>query len=133
MLTSPDFTKPFELSVDASDIGVGAILVQLDEQGIKHPVGYYSKKLNKAQQRYSTIEKETLGLIMALNHFEVYLSGISSPIKVFTDHNPLIFVQRYKNSNQRLMRWSLTLQEWNLGIHIIPGKDNRIPDVLSRV
>ena len=50
-LRSPDFTKPFELSVDASDVGVGAMLVQPDDKGIKHPVAYYSKKLTSAQQK----------------------------------------------------------------------------------
>ena len=120
-----------ELSVDASDVGVGAMLVQSDDEGIKHPVAYYSKKLNTSQRKYSTIEKETFGLILALSHFEVYLSGSNSPIKVFTDHNPLVFIHRYKSTNQRLMRWSLVLQEWDLNVQHIPGKENVVPDVLS--
>ena len=57
VLKYTDFTRPFELTVDASDIGVGAMLAQIDNKGIKHPVAYFSKKLNKAQQKYSTIEK----------------------------------------------------------------------------
>ena len=133
VLKSPDFTRPFELSVDASDIGVGAMLTQIDDEGIKHPVAYFSKKLNEAQQKYSTIEKETLGLIMALEHFEVYLNCVLNPVKVFTDHNPLVYIQRYKNKNQRLMRWSLVLQEGNLDINHILGRDNIIPAVLSLV
>ena len=107
------------------------MLVQSDEEGIKHPVAYYSKKLTTAQRKYSTIEKETLGLILALSHFEVYLSGSSNAVKVFTDHNPLLFIQRYKNKNQRLMRWSLVLQEGDLNVQHIPGKENVVPDVLS--
>ena len=133
VLRSPDFSKPFELSVDASDVGIGAMLAQPDNEGIKHPVAYYSKKITIAQQKYSTIEKETLGLILALSHFEVYLSGTSNPVKVFTDHNPLSFIQRYKNKNQRLMQWSLVLQEWDLNIQHIPGKENIIPDTLSGI
>ena len=73
VLRSPDFSKPFELSVDASDVGIGAMLVQPDNEGIKHPVAYYSKKITIAQQKYSTIEKETLGLILALSHLRCTL------------------------------------------------------------
>ena len=133
VLASPNFDKPFELSVDASDIGVGAVLHQFNDKGIKHPVSYFSRKFNEAQCRYSTVEKETLSLIMALEHFEVYLGSSPTPIKVFTDHSPLVFLNRFKNKSQRLMNWSICLQEWNLEIHHIPRRDNIVPDALSRV
>ena len=132
VLASPDFSKPFELSIDASDTGVGAVLHQ-NIKGISHPVSYYSKKFNEAQRRYSTVEKETLSLVLALNHFEIYLNSSPSPIKVFTDHNPLVFLNKFKNKNRRLMNWSVILQEWNLDIHHIPGRKNIVPDALSRV
>ena len=70
-----DFSKPFKLNVDASDVGVGAALLQKDDQGFEHPISYFSKKLNKHQQKYSTIEKEALGLMLAIVHFEVYVTG----------------------------------------------------------
>ena len=132
VLASPDFDKPFELSIDASDTGVGAVLHQI-HKGIKHPIAYFSKKFNEAQRKYSTVEKETLSLVLALSHFEIYLSNSPIPIKVYTDHNPLVFLNKFKNKSQRLTKWSLILQEWNLDINHIPGKDNVVPDVLSRV
>lgn len=49
------------MHVDASDIGIGAVLMQEDENGNLHPVSFYSKKLNKFQKSYSTIEKDALG------------------------------------------------------------------------
>ena len=49
------------------------------------------------------------------------------------DHNPLSFLHNLKNKNKRLLRWSLLLQEFNLDIRHIKGKDNIIPDVLSGV
>ncbi|XP_066940415.1 uncharacterized protein [Macrobrachium rosenbergii] len=55
-----------------------------------------------------------------------------TPIKIMTDHNPLTFINRYKNKNQRLMRWSIMLQEWNLQFSHIPGRDNVVADALSR-
>ncbi|XP_066957632.1 uncharacterized protein [Macrobrachium rosenbergii] len=132
ILRAPDFDVPFALATDASDLGVGAVLFQADEQGVSHPVAIFSKKLTSAQRKYSTVEKETPSLILAINHFSVYLSSTGTPIKIMTDHNPLTFVSRYKNKNQRLMRWSLMLQEWNLEFTHIPGKDNVVADVLSR-
>ena len=76
--------------------------MQEDGNGVDHPVSYFSKNFNKHQKNYSTIEKECLSLIFALQHFEVYLTSSHSPIVVFSDHNPLIFIHKMKNKNQRL-------------------------------
>ena len=108
----------------------GVHLAFLCNLGVDHPVCYFSKKFNKHQKNYSRVEKECLSLILALQHFEVYLT--SSPIVVISDHNPLTFIHKMKNKNQRLLRWSLLLQEYNLDIRHIRGKDNIIPDALSR-
>ena len=91
-----------------------------------------SKKFNRHQSNYSTIEKECLSLILALQHFEVYLASLVAPIAIFSDQNPLTFIHKIKNKNQRLLRRSLMLQEHNLDIRHIKGKDNIIPDALSR-
>lgn len=96
-----DFNRPFKLAVDASDAGVGAALLQDDSSGVEHPVCCFSKKSDTHQRHYSTIEKEALTLISALNHFNVYVS--SSRVLVYTDHNLLVFLSRMRNSNQRLM------------------------------
>ena len=55
-----------------------------------------------------------------------------NPIVVYSDHNPLIFVNRMRNKNQRLTRWSLMLQPYNLSVRHIAGRDNVISDMLSR-
>ncbi|KAJ8019449.1 hypothetical protein HOLleu_41054 [Holothuria leucospilota] len=133
VLIAPDFEKQFKLAVDASDNGIGAVLLQADEHGVDHPICYYSKKFDKHQKNYSTIEKETLALILGLQHFDVYLGTTSFPITVYTDHNPLTFLSKMKNKNQRLMRWSLFLQSYNVDIKHIKGKDNVVPDSLSRI
>ena len=132
VLLAPSFDKEFKLTIDASDVGAGSVLLQEDDNGNDHPVCYYFKKFNKHQRNYSTIEKECLSLILALQHFEVYLASSVAPIVTFTDHNPLTFIHKMKNKNQRLLRWSLMLQEHNLDIRHIKGKDNIIPDALSR-
>ena len=115
VLNAPNFEKPFQLVTDVSDLGVGAVLLQEDDMGHQKPVSYFSKKLNIHQRRYSTIEKECLGLVSAVQHFDVYLSN-SSEVTVFTDHNPLTFLKRSRNKNQRLFRWSLFLQPYGLTV-----------------
>ncbi len=84
------------------------------------------------QKRYSTVEKETLALILALQQFEVYVTSSQFPVEVFTDHNPPTFLSKMKNKNQRLTRWTLFLQEYNLDVKHIPGKQNLLADALSR-
>ena len=133
VLAAPDFRSPFKLAVDASDVATGAVLLQEDDEGVEHPVCYFSKKFNKSQRNYSTIEKECLALVLALQQFEVYVSSSGLPIVVYSDHNPLVFIHKMKNRNQRLLRWSLMLQEYVLEIRHIKGKDNVIADCLSRV
>ena len=79
VLKSPDYEKPFKLIIDSSDVGTGAVLVQEGLDGLDHPVDYFSKKFLKFQSNYSVVEQETLGLVLALEHFEVYL--FSTPFK----------------------------------------------------
>ena len=133
VLKMPDFNASFELAIDASDQAAGGVLLQTDgkTESIKHPIAYFSRKFDKHQQNYSTIEKELLALILAVQHFEVYISRVKL-LKVYTDHNPLVFLKRMKNRNRRLLNWSLLLQEYNLDIHHIKGTDNVIADALSR-
>ncbi len=90
-------------------------------------------KILKHQLNYSTIEKEALALLLALQYFEVYVGSSPLPLVVFTDHNPLVFLSRMRNSNQRIMRWALIIQEFNLEIRYKKGKENVLADTLSRV
>ena len=95
MLAAPDFRKPYKLAKDASDVGVGAVLFQDDASGIGKPVSYFSKKLNKHQKAYSTVEKEALSLILARQHFEIYVTNGTNDVTVYTDHNPLVYLEKF--------------------------------------
>ena len=132
VLVAADYSKQFILAVDASDLGLGSVLLQ-EHDGIDHPVAYFSKKFTSCQKNYSTIEKECLALILSLQHFDVYLSVTLHPVLVLTDHNPLVFISKMKAKNQRILRWSLLLQTYNLIIRHVRGRDNIIPDTLSRL
>ena len=131
MLKAPDFGKPFVIQVDASDRGVGAELKQ-EFEGHLHPVAYMSSKLKKHQNSYSTIEKECLAIILALEKFSVYLMPQGNIITVLSDHNPLTFLQTMYGKNARLTRWALALQPYNIKIQHIKGRDNLVADYLSR-
>lgn len=102
VLLAPDF----KLEVDASVVGAGAVLLQADSLGLYRPVCYCSK-FEKHQLAYSKIEKETLALLLMLQHFEVYLCSSASPIMVH--HNLLVFLSPMYSHNQRLMRWALIM------------------------
>ena len=132
VLATPDFDKLFVLTVDASDVGAGAVLLQEDSKGIDHPISYVSHKFNASQRNYSTSEKEALALVFALQHFDFYVNPAQFPIQVYTDHNPLVFVNKVRNKNQHLWRWSLALQSYDLDIHHIAGRDNVLADALLR-
>ena len=100
VLLAPDFMKQFILMIDTSGIGAGAVLMQNDSQGVEHPVCYFLHKFDSHQRNYSTIEQETISLVLSLKHFDVYLNATRYPILVCTDHNPLTFIHKMKNHNQ---------------------------------
>ena len=132
VLKAPDFEKPFKLQVDASDVGIRAILLQESQQGNDHPVSYYSRKFNNHQANCSTSEKEAFALLSPLQHFDIHiLSAAVAPVEAFSDHNPLVFIHKMKNKNQRSLHWSWALQEYHLIIWHVKGKDNVIADALS--
>ena len=133
VMAAPNFDKPFKLSVDASDCAIGSVLFQEDENKIDHPVAYFSRKLNPNQRNYSTIEKEALSLVLSLLHFEVYVSSSVNPVIVYTDHDPLKFVSKLGKQNRRILRWYIILQNYNILIKHISGRDNLIADCLSRL
>ena len=104
VLSAPDFTKEFKLAVDASGIVAEAVLLQEDSSGIDHPVCYYSKKFTKSQHNYCTSERELLALVLALQHFDIYVTIADYSLVAYMDHNPLTFLHKLKNKNQRPMR-----------------------------
>jgi hypothetical protein len=131
VLKGPDFDKQFILQTDASDRGIGAVLSQLDDEGNDHPVAYFSRKLLPREEKYSTIEKECLAIKLSIHAFRVYLLGKEFVIQ--TDHRALEWLDRLKESNARLTRWSLALQPYQFVVRYRAGKKNGNADALSRV
>ena len=133
VLGLPDFSKPFRLSTDASNVGISAILSQLDEEGKEqYVIGYRSRALRGAEENYSTIEKEMLAIVFGLQKFDYYLVGSESPFEIVTDHQPLCHMPTTKDPYGRIGRWALLLQSYNYKIKHLPGQKNVVADVLSR-
>ena len=114
VLRTPDFSKVFILQTHASDHGIGAVLSQKDQDGDDHPVAYYSWKLLPREQQYSTIQKECLTIKLATHAFRVYLLG--RPFTIQTDHRALEWLDRLKENNPQLTRWSLALQPYDFRV-----------------
>ena len=94
-------------------------------------VYYTGKTLNEAQRNYTTIEKELLAVIYALDKFRAYLMG--SFIVIFTDHSTLKYLLTKQDANARLIRWVLLLKEFNLQIKDKKGVENVVADHLYRL
>ena len=86
-LKFPNFSRPFIVGTEASDVGIGAVLSQLKEVNMEQPVGYYSRSLSKLERKYAVTRKEMLALVKAFRHFRCYLLG--KKFKVRTDHSAL--------------------------------------------
>ena len=130
ILQSPDFGSEFIVQTDASEKGIGAVLSQRDDTGSEHPVAFYSRKLLPRETRYSTVEKECLAITAATHAFRVYLLGRKFMIQ--TDHRALEWLNRLKDNNARLTRWSLALQPYQFTVRYRAGVANSNADGLSR-
>ncbi|XP_035222010.1 uncharacterized protein LOC118194908 [Stegodyphus dumicola] len=94
LLSYPKSECPLSLCTDASDWAIGSVLQQYEDGNWK-PVAFYSKKLNGAQRKYSTYDRELLGIYLSVKQFKYMLEG--RDFQIFTDHKPLIFAFKQKN------------------------------------
>ncbi|KAF7841818.1 Transposon Ty3-G Gag-Pol polyprotein [Senna tora] len=125
ILVLPDFNKTFEIECDASGIGIGAVLVQE-----KRPIAYFSEKLNGAQLRYSTYDKELYALVRALDVWQCYL--LLKEFVIHTDHESLKHLKGQGKLNKRHATWVEFIEAFPYVICYKQGKENIVVDALSR-
>ncbi len=130
VLRAPDFSCPFLLQTDASETGLGAVLSQVQE-GEEHPVLFISRKLTPAEKNYATVEKEALVIKWAVLELRYYLLG--RKFTLLTDHAPLQWMARAKDTNARVTRWFLALQDFWFIVRHRAGASNANADGLSRI
>lgn len=123
LLAYPDFNKEFHIHTDASDYQLGAVIMQGDR-----PLAFYSRKMNSAQRRYTTGEQELLSIVETLKEYRNILLG--QKLIVHTDHQNLLYK---KLSTDRLIRWRLLLEEYDVRFVHIKGEQNVVADALSRL
>jgi ribonuclease HI len=132
VLAHPKQDQQFELEVDASGFAVGAVLLQRQEDGKRHPLGYYSVTLNAAECNYDIYNLELLAIIKALRNWRPLLAGSPHKVKVFSDHLNLQYWKDPHKISRRVAREVLELSEYDLEIHHIKGTANGRADALSR-
>ena len=124
MLKLPDFTKPFEIHIDASNVAYGVVLIQ---DG--HLVAYESKKFSDIEVRWRTHEKEMIAIVYALHKWRHYVQDKFT--KVVTDNISLQYFQSQPKLSPKQARWQDFLAEFDFCINHKSGALNTVPDVLS--
>ena len=125
ILALPNFTKTFEIECDASNIGIGAALLQ---EG--HPIAYFSEKLKGGHLNYSTYGKELYALVRALQNWQYYL--FPKEFVIHSDHESLKYLKSQSKLNKRHAKWVEFLEQFPYVIKHKQGKINVVVDALSR-
>ena len=130
ILQGPDYSKEFVLHTDASNVGIGAVLSQLNEDGEDRPVAYFSRKLLPREKNFAAVDKGCLAIVDGIRHFQVYLTGVK--FEVVTDHQCLKYLDSVKDAGGRRTRWALRLQPFRFSVRHKAGKTNGNADGLSQ-
>ena len=121
LLVYPKEGGGFVLDTDASDKAIVAVLSQVQD-GKKRVVAYGTFALSTAQRNYGVTRRELLAIVVFTKHFRHYLLG--NKFKVRTDHNSLIWLMRFKNTEGQLARWIEELQNYDMELLYRAGRDH---------
>lgn len=124
-----------ELVVDASPEGLGAVLVQFDDEDKPRIIACASKALTTSEKNYPQVQREALAIVWGVERFQLYLRGQMFTVKTDSEGNEYIFGERHRMGKRCITRaeaWALRLQPYKFKIERVPGKDN-IADVFSRL
>jgi hypothetical protein len=105
ILVFSNWSKEFNVHVDASSIALGSFLAQPSAKDIDHPIAFASTKLSTAERNYTTTEREGLAMVYALQKFRHYLLG--GHFKMFTDHSALKYLVNKTVLGGTICRWLL--------------------------
>ena len=123
-----DYTREIHMRTDASKVGAGGYIFQINDAGVEEPLGFFSKKFNAAQRNWATIDQESFGIFATIMHFQNVLRG--HHFLVETDHRNITFLKT--SESPRVRRWFIRLSEFRFSVKHIAGVDNVVADALSR-
>ena len=128
-----NFFSCFVIEADASTRAVAAVLSQRNKHtGQLHPIDFFSSALSSAQRNYSAGQLEAWALVAACRKWRTYL-GARGEVELITDHCPLKWLRSQKDPRRTYARWILELEEYSYNIIHRPGRENNLPDYLSRI
>jgi len=127
-----DPERPVTVDTNASDYAIRAICSQPNDNGILHPVAYYSQKLKDPEWNYKIDDKELLAIVDALRKWDTYCKTTRPKITILTDHKNLEYWKTKKDLNLQQARWGERLANYDFMIKYRPGKLAGKPDILSR-
>lgn len=134
VLSFPDFSQPFYVATDASNLGIGCVLYQLpngpDDESVVNYISFMARSLKKHERHYPAYKKELLGIVYALKKFHYYLWGRS--FTLLTDHKPLTYIHHQSDLPATIANWTETILSHHFECVYRPGLRNIIPDALSR-
>jgi hypothetical protein len=124
-----DPNLPVIMETDASGFAIAVVISQpfpseAPEKAHRHPVAFYSRKLQDAERNYETHDAELLAIVEGFKRFRHYLEGSTHPVRVLTDHNNLKYFMTTKDLNSRQARWAEKLARFDFFIEHRPGKSN---------
>ncbi|KAK1799321.1 hypothetical protein P4O66_007560 [Electrophorus voltai] len=129
----PDAELPFIVEIDASEVGVGAVLSQRSGEDKRlHPCAYFPWRLSPAEQNYDVGDCELLAVKLVLKEWRHWLEGAKHPFLVWSDHKNLAYIQQAKRLNPHQARWGLFFAQFDFTFSYRPGTKNIKPDALSR-
>ena len=131
VLIPPEWNKPFEVHVDASNFAIGSVLSQKNEEGHDRPIYFSSRQLSGAEKNYSVTELEGLGMVYSIQKYRHYPLGYKFTFHI--DHDALKYMVNKPQLSGRIARWVLLLQEFNFDVDVRPGKKHANADFLSRL
>lgn len=129
VLNCPHYNLPFVVQCNASEYGLGKVLVHPHLDGVR-VISYLSRFLTRQKPNFSTTEKECLAVLWSIEKLRPYLDGVL--FAVVTGHYSFVWLHNLKDPTERLARWAVCLQQYDLKVVHRQVKDHVVPDTLSR-
>jgi hypothetical protein len=127
-----DPDKPSTIECDSSDYVNAGCLSQPDEDGILHPVAFFSQKLTPTECNYDIYDKELMAIVRSFEEWRAELEGAGVPVEVLSDHKNLQHFMTTKRLSRRQARWSEFLSRFDFRLIYRPGVQGGKPDALTR-